>query len=45
MMIINERQTKTGMGDVSGNMKDRLAQQPEKRIQGKLNSFKTLSNI
>ena len=43
MILINERQAKTGMGDVGLNMKDRSIVQPEKRIQNKLNQFKSLS--
>ena len=43
MILINERQAKTGMGDVGLNMKDRSMIQPEKRVQNKLNQFKSLS--
>ena len=43
MLIINEKQTKSGMGDVAVCMRDKSIMPADKRIQNKLNWFKSLS--
>lgn len=39
LILINEKQTKTGMGDIAKCMKDRQTQPMDKRVMAKINAL------